>query len=73
MAVRGSQIYVLVNQHDNRFADLSRVDAERHMEVYSLDLQTWHWTQLPSRGDAPACAIFVTPTVVQVSWHMLSQ
>ena len=73
MAVIGSQAYVLVNQHDDRFAHPARADTERQMEVYSLDLQTWHWTQLPSRGDAPACANFITPTVVQVSYQRLCQ
>lgn len=68
LAMVGDQAYVLVNHHDDQpgcYANAA--DQRRQMEVYVLDLKTWHWTQLPSQDSAPTCAVEVCPAVVKVS------
>ena len=66
MAVIGHRAYVLVNHHDvNGLQDWP--DTTRRMEVYMLDLNTWHWSKLPSQDAAPMCVRMTMPCVVQVS------
>ena len=66
MDVVGDCLYVLVNHHDDTAQDPDDPDYTRCMEVYSLDLKTWLWTQMPSQEDAPVCACGTEPTFVQV-------
>ena len=67
LAVVGHHAYVLVNHHGAHAPDRPyEPDTMQHMEVYMLDLTTWHWTHLPPQRDAPMCAVHTSPTVVQV-------
>ena len=60
MCVVEEQAYVLVNTPSND-------DPDGRMIVFVLDLQTWHWTELPAHEKAPPCALNFTPVVIQVS------
>jgi len=54
----------LINDH--AYLLVNDVTMARRMEVFELDLETWHWRLLPSQGQAPPCLIWLQPVVVQV-------
>ena len=61
LAIANGCAYVLIDHPD------MLLDNELQMEVYELDLATWHWRILPCQGDAAFCATNMTPVVVEVS------
>ena len=70
MAVVGDCAYVLVNHHNDYCTQRpSEPHTERHMEMYVLDLKTWHWEQLPTQADGPYGVRHIAPAVVQVREH----
>ncbi|KAL0033825.1 hypothetical protein WJX77_006679 [Trebouxia sp. C0004] len=64
LAVANGCAYVLANAIDHAFMP----DHARRMEVYELNLDTWHWRLLPCEGQAAFCATEITPVVVQGQW-----
>ena len=62
LAVANGCAYVLANAIDHAFVP----DYARRMEVYELNLETWHWRLLPCQGEAAFCSNKITPVVVQV-------
>ena len=67
LAVVGDRAYVLVNHHNDYFVNRpSEPDPEQLMEVYVLDLKTWHWERLPTQTNSPMCVRHFSPAVVQV-------
>ena len=65
------QAFVLVDQQASDGPSPESPDTSHHMEVYVLDLKTWHWTKLPAQDDAPRCVNGFTPVVIQVSFFSL--
>ena len=71
MAIVGDQAFVMV-QHDcadsETQADDTEPAADERMSMYVLNLETWHWTQLPPHSAAPLQATCPSPAVVQVGY-----
>ena len=67
LAVIEHHAFVLVNVHDDADSDAgSEPDLDCRMDVYMLDLETWHWERLPGQTDGPVHIRDAAPTVVQV-------
>ncbi len=45
-------------------------DEQDGMDVFQLDLQTWHWTCLPCTGTLPMSFCNLSAVVLQVHWHV---
>ena len=69
LAVVGDHAYTLANHPDPNGAFKDDPDRSRQMDVYMLDLKTWHWKRLPLQSNAPSCRARMNPTVVQVERH----
>lgn len=52
--------------HDGKFHLLMQNPTHGSMDVYQLDLQTWHWERLPSLGQVPCCRQGASAVSVQV-------
>ena len=61
LAVANGRAYLLVREANTR-----------HVGVYELDLQQWHWRKLPLEGQSPRFNQSLVPVVVQVHSDSLS-
>ncbi|DBA93299.1 TPA: hypothetical protein ACH3X2_003581 [Trebouxia sp. C0005] len=61
LAVANGRAYLLVREANTR-----------HVGVYELDLQQWHWRKLPLEGQSPRFNQSLVPVVVQNKWLMVA-
>lgn len=60
--------YVLANHHYDSYPEYEdEIDCDSQMEVYVLDLNTWHWEQLPTQIHAPMSRKWAESALFQVS------
>lgn len=56
LAVANGKAYALINEPEQ----------SKRLEVYELDLATWHWRKVPGAGSQPSCRRAASATVLQV-------
>lgn len=49
------------------FALVNEPNRSKRLEVFELDLATWHWRKLPGRGTQPSCRRAASAVVMEVT------
>ena len=61
LAVANGKAYALINEPE----------ASKRLEVYELDLATWHWRKVLGAGSQPSCRRAASAVVIQVGGHII--